>query len=62
MKFSAVVTIEFEVEDELVNCPVNGPVAIAERYAGMATKYASVGATGSKVVSVFPMTCQQSED
>lgn len=50
--FEITVAATIEVPDEYVGHPLNGPVAIAEQYALMATNYASIGATTSRVVCV----------
>lgn len=52
MKCRAIVWIEFDVDPELVDCPVNGAEAIAAKYSGMALTYASIGASESGVLLV----------
>ena len=52
MKCRAIVWIEFDVDPELVDCPVNGAEAIAAKYSGMALAYASIGASESGVLLV----------
>ena len=51
-KYEIMVMATIEVPDEYKGHPLNGAEAIAEQYALMATNYASIGATSSRVVSV----------